>query len=126
MEFNLKQYDNKQCYEVRIGHVYIGFSYKTPVVLHDANPKGRSLKTEEYYSRTTNAHIRLLISKAELVPQDELEREIEFALARQAMRTLKERLNYGRTSIDTPDQSPSGVDSGSSVLRELGTEVAAG
>ena len=60
--------------------MYIGFSYKTPVVLHDANPKGRSLKTEEYYSRTTNAiHIRLLISKAELVPQDELEREIEFA-----------------------------------------------
>ena len=30
-------------------------------------------------------------------------------LARQTIRTLKERLNYGRTSIDTSDQSPSGL-----------------
>lgn len=126
MDFSLKQYDSKQCYEVRIGHVYIGFSYKTPVVLHDANPKGKSLKTKEYYSRTTNAHIRLLVRKAELVPQDELEREIEFALAKQAMRTLRERLNYGSASTGSPDQSESGVGTGSSVLRELGITAQAG
>ena len=126
MDFSLKQYDSKQCYEVRIGHVYIGFSYKTPVVLHDANPKGKSLKTKEYYSRTTNEHIRLLVRKAELVPQDELEREIEFALAKQAMRTLRERLNYGSASTGSPDQSESGVGTGSSVLRELGTTAQAG
>ena len=126
MDFSLKQYDSKQCYEVRIGHVYIGFSYKTPVVLHDANPKGKSLKTKEYYSRTTNEHIRLLVRKAELVPQDELEREIEFALAKQAMRTLRERLNYGSASTGSPDQSESGVGTGSSVLRELGITAQAG
>ena len=126
MKINHKQYDSKQCYEVRIGGVYIGFSYNTPVSLHDAGPNGRTLKADEQYSRTTNRHMQLLLGKADRVSQDELEREIEFALARQALRTLRERLNNGRTSTRTTDQSPSWTDSGSTVLRGAGTAAEAG
>ena len=125
MEISHKQYDSKQCYEVRIGSVYIGFSYNTPVMLHDASPNGRTLKTDEYYSRTTNHHMQILLGKAERVSQDELEREIEFALARQALRTLRERLNYGSASTDTFDQSTSGLGLGPTVLREPSAPVEA-
>lgn len=103
MEINHKQYDGKRCYEVRIGSVYIGFSYNTPILLRNASPGGKRLKTNENFSRTTNRHLRLLTSKADHVSQDELEREIEIALARQALRTLRERLNYGSASTDTFD-----------------------
>ena len=126
MEINHKQYDSKQCYEVRIGGVYIGFGYKTPVTLHDASPNGKTLKTDEYYSRTTNYHMQILLGRAERVSQDELEREIEFALAKQALRTLRERLNYESASTGSPDQSESGAGTGSSVLRELGITAQAG
>ena len=126
MDFSLKQYDSKQCYEVRIGHVYIGFSYSTPISLCDMNDGGGRFMTDKYYSRTTNQHKQLLLSKANYVSQDELEHEIEFALAKQAMRTLRERLNYESASTGSPDQSESGVGTGSSVLRELGTTAQAG
>ena len=126
MKIDHKQYDSKRCYEVRIGDVYIGFSYNTPVSLHDAGPNGRTLETDEHYSRTTDRHKRLLLSKADRVSQDELEREIEFALARQALRTLRERLNYGYTGARTTDQSPDWADSGSTVLWGAGTAAEAG
>lgn len=126
MEINHKQYDSKQCYEVQIGSVHIGFSYNTPILLHDASPDGKRLKTNENFSRTTNRHLQLLASKADRVSQNELEREIEFALARQALHTLRERLNYGSTSTDTFDQSTSGLGIGSTVLREPSTPVEAG
>ena len=126
MNINHKQYGSKQCYEVRIGAVYIGFSYNTPVSLHDASPDGRTLKTDEYYSRTTNQHKQLLLGKADRVSQDELEREIELALARQALRTLRERLNYGYASAYATDQSPDWADSGSTVLWGAGTAAEAG
>lgn len=126
MEINHKQYDSKRCYEVQIGSVHIGFSYNTPILLHDASPDGKRLKTNENFSRTTNRHLQLLTSKADRVSQDELEREIEFALARQALRTLMERLNYGSASTDTFDQSTSGLGIGSTVLREPSAPVEAG
>lgn len=126
MEIKHKQYDSKQCYEVRIGGVYIGFSYSTPVSLHDTGPNGKTLKTTENFSRTTNRHMQTLLGRANRVSQDELKREIEFALARQAMRTLRERLNYGSASTDTFDQSTSGLGIGSTVLREPSTPVEAG
>lgn len=114
------------CYEVQIGKVYIGFSYNTPISLRDMSDGGERLMINDYYSRTTNRHARLLISAATPVEQEELERQIEFALAKQAMRTLRERLNYGSASTGSPDQSESGVGTGSSVLRELGAAAQAG
>ena len=126
MKINHKQYDDKRCYEVRIGGVYIGFSYNTPVVLHDTSPDGKRLKTNENFSRTTNQHMQILLGRADRVSQDELEREIEFALARQALRTLRERLNNGCTSTRTTDQSESGAGTGSTVLRGAGTAAEAG
>ena len=126
MEIRHEQRGRKSCYEVQIGRVYIGFSYSTPISLCDMNDGGERLMTDKYYSRTTNQHKQLLLSKANHVSQDELEYQIEIALAKQAMRTLRERLNYGSASTGSPDQSESGVGTGSSVLRELGTTAQAG
>lgn len=114
------------CYEVQIGKVYIGFSYNTPISLRDTSDGGERLMINDYYSRTTNRHARLLISAATPVEQEELERQIEFALAKQAMRTLRERLNYGYTGARTTDQSPDWADSGSTVLWGAGTAAEAG
>lgn len=126
MEFRHKQHEHRRCYEVQIGRVYIGFSYGTPISLCDMNDGGERLMTDKYYSRTTNQHKQLLLSKANHVSQDELEHQIEIALAKQAMRTLRERLNYGSASTGSPDQSESGTGTGSSVLRELGIAAQAG
>ena len=126
MEFRHKQHEHKRCYEVQIGRVYIGFSYSTPISLWDTNDGGKRFMTDKYYSRTTNQHKQLLLSKANHVSQDELEHQIEIALAKQAMRTLRERLNYGSASTGSPDQSESWTGTGSSVLRELGIAAQAG
>jgi len=126
MEIRHEQRGRKSCYEVQIGRVYIGFSYSTPISLCDMNDGGERLRTDEYYSRTTNRHMKLLISTATPVEQKKLERQIEIALAKQAMRTLRERLNYGSASTGSPDQSESGAGTGSSVLRELGIAAQAG
>lgn len=103
MEIRHEQRGRKSCYEVQIGRVYIGFSYNTPISLRDMSDGGERLMTDDYYSRTTNRHVRLLISAATPVEQEELERQIEIALAKQAMRTLRERLNYGSASTGSPD-----------------------
>lgn len=127
MDFSHKQYDSKSCYEVQIGKVHIGFSYHTPVCLHDANPDGMILKTDEFFSRTTNRHLKLLTNRrAETVSQAELERQIERALAHQALSALKERLTNGRTSISTTDQSAGWIGDRSAVFRESGAAVEIG
>ncbi len=127
MDFSHKQYDKKSCYEVQIGKVHIGFSYHTPVCLHDRNPNGKTLNTKEFFSNTTNRHLRLLMGpRAETVPQAELERQIELALAHQALSALKERLTNGRTSISTTDQSAGWIGDRSAVFWESGAAVEIG